>query len=137
MAHERAGSEEGAFTAAWDFHSKSTLGRLLNSLREQIEVPEELDEYLGEGIDRRNEIVHGYLTKNASRLADPKARLEIEADLVRLMQDVKRRDIVVNKLLDALFEKYGLSNAVLKSNADRLWGYFNPGDDKGHETEHH
>jgi len=127
MAHEKI-PEEGAFSASWDFHSKKTLGQLLHRLREQIEVPPKLDEYLGVGVDKRNEIVHGFLTKNALCLADPKGRIEIERELVELKREVKRRDIVVNKLLDALLAKYGLSNEMLKRNADRYWEYMNPAD---------
>src|SRR5437762_58867 len=64
MAHESSLGEEGAFKASWDFHSRKTLGHLLKALREKIEVPDDLDEFLGEGVDKRNEIVHGFLTKN-------------------------------------------------------------------------
>lgn len=133
MAHESAQGEDGAFQAAWDFHSKKTLGHLLKSLRERIEVPEELDGYLSVGVDKRNEIVHGFLTKNVARLADPKGRLEVERELITLKQEVKRRDIVVNGLLDGLLKKYGLSNEILKRNADRLWDYLNP---EGPSGEH-
>ncbi len=122
MEHESTKGEDGIFQAAWDFHAKKPLGKLLKSLREQIEVPEDLDEFLGQGIAKRNEIVHGFLTRNAVRLADPNGRLEIERELVELKLEVKRRDIIVNKLLDELLKKYGTSNAMLKRNADRLWG---------------
>ena len=125
MAHESAQSKDGAFQAAWDFHSQNTLGRLLKSLREQIDVPEDLDEYLRIGVDKRNEIVHGYLEKNAVRLYDPKGRLEVEQELVQLKLEVKRRDVTVNKLIDALLKKYGLSNEILKNNANRLWRHLN------------
>jgi len=126
IAHETAQGEEGAFEAAWDFHSTNTLGRLLKALREQIDVPENLDSFLGVGVKKRNEIVHGFLTKNATRLADPKGRFEIEKELVQLKLDVKQRDIVVNKLLDVIMKKYGLSNEILKRNADQLWDHLNP-----------
>ena len=126
VAHESSEGEDGAFQASWDFHSKKTLGGLLKSLRERIEVPAELDAFLGEGVDKRNEVVHGFLTRNAARLADPKGRLEIEQELVTLKQEVKRRDVVVNKLLDALLKKYGMSNERLKRDADRFWEHLNP-----------
>lgn len=136
MAHEKI-PEKGAFEASWEFHSTKALGRLLQSLREQIEVPTELDEYLGIGVKKRNEIIHGFLTKNALRLADPKARIEIVNELVHLKQEVKKRDIVVNKLLDALFAKYGLSNELLKRNADRYWEHMNPGEGDASEKLAH
>ena len=137
MAHEIAEGESGAFQASWDFHSKKTLGQLLKALRERIEVPDELDEYLGVGVDKRNEIVHGFLTKNAARLYEPKGRLDVERELVQLKLEVKRRDVVVNKLLDALLKKYGLSNKLLKQNADRLWEHLNPEEPSGPTSTSH
>ena len=62
------------------------------------------------------------------RLADPKGRIDIEKELVELTLEVKKRDIVVNKLIDALLAKYGLSNEILKRNADRYWEHLNPGE---------
>jgi hypothetical protein len=112
MAHEKT-PEDGVFEASWDFHSKKTLGQLLHRLREQIDVPAELDDYLGVGVDKRNEIIHGLLTKRALRLADPKGRIGEEKELIELKREVKKRDVAVNKLLDALFAKYGTSNEAL------------------------
>ena len=126
MAHEGSEGEDGAFQAAWDFHSKKPLGRLLKSLAAQIEVPKDLEAYLSSGIDKRNEIVHTYLTKNAKRLYDTKGRLEVEKELSELKLEVKRRDVVINKLIDVLFKKYGVSNESLKRDADKLWEYLNP-----------
>ncbi len=126
MRHESSHGQNGAFQASWDFHSKKTLGALLKSLRENIEVPEDIDVFLGEGVKMRNEVVHGFLTRNAERLANPNDRLEIEQELVELKHEVKRRDIVVNKLIDTLLKKYGTSNEQLKRNADRLWKHLNP-----------
>lgn len=137
IAHESADGESGAFQASWDFHSKKTLGQLLKALRERIVVPDKLDEYLGVGVDKRNEIVHGFLTKNVARLYDPKGRFDVENELVQLKLEVKQRDKVVNQLLDALLEKYGLSNKLLKQNADRLWEHLNPDEPSGPTSTSH
>jgi hypothetical protein len=101
---------------------------LLKELRKRIEVAGELEDFLDAGIKKRNEIVHGFLTRNAMRLTDSKVRLEIERELCALKHEVKKRDVVVNKLLDVLLGKYGTSNEQLKRNADRLWEYTNPND---------
>ena len=127
MAYE-TNPDEGAFTASWDFHSMKTLGQLLQSLKQQIKVPNDLEEYLGAGVKMRNEIIHGFLTKNALRLADPKGRIEIENELARLKREVKQCDVVVNRLIDTLLTKYGLSNEILKRNADRYWEHMNRGE---------
>lgn len=126
MANERSDGQDGAFEAAWDFHSKKPLGKMLAALRQQIDVPADLDAYLGIGVEKRNKIVHGFMTQNAQRLYEPKGRLQLEQELAELKLEVKKRDIVANKLLDALLKKYGTSNEQLKRRADELWNHLNP-----------
>ena len=70
----------------------------------------------------RNQVVHGFVTKNMARVIEPKGRLEVEAELAALKVEVKKRDVVVNKLLDALFAKYGFSNQDLKVAAGEAYG---------------
>lgn len=125
MAHESSEGEEGAFKASWDFHSNKTLGALLKSLREKIDVPKDLELFLDEGIKKRNKVIHGFLTRNGMRLVDPKGRLEVEQELVTLRNEIKSRDVVINELLNTLLKKYGTSNEQLKRNADRLWEHLN------------
>ena len=44
-----------------------------------------------------------------------------------MKREVKKRDIAANKLIDVYLQKYGLSNEMLKRNADRMWEYKTPG----------
>ena len=121
MSYEEAGGEEGAFTASWDFHSAKTLGQTINTLRKRIDIPENLNDYLEVGIKCRNQIVHGFMTKNMPRLMEFKSRLEVQKELEVLKLEVKSRDIVMNKLLDTFFAKYELSNNELKRQAGVLY----------------
>lgn len=129
IAHQESGGDTEQFQTTWDFHSNHTLGRMLRSLRRKVEVSAEADAFLEAGIRYRNEIVHGFLTKNTLRLAEPKQRMEILAELARLKGEVKQRDIFVNKLLDSFLSAYGLSVDLLKEQADRLWEFHNAGDE--------
>jgi hypothetical protein len=65
------------------------------------------------------------VTKNIQRFADPKGRVEVEAELAFMKQEVKKRNVLVNKLLGTLSAKNGCSNAELKRNADELWAFIN------------
>jgi hypothetical protein len=121
MTYEETGGEEGAFNASWDFHSAKTLGQTINALRKRIEIPENLNDFLEEGVKCRNKIVHGFLTKNMQRLIEFKGRFEVQKELEALKMEVKERDVLVSKLLDALFTKYGLSNEILKRQAGELY----------------
>jgi hypothetical protein len=125
MSHEEAAGENGAFSSSWDFHSSKTLGQLINTLRKRIDIPEDLSDFLEFGLKTRNKIVHGFITTNIQRLSHPKGRLDVESELVAMKLEVKKCDMVVNKLLDVLFAKYGFSNADLKRNADAQWIYLN------------
>ena len=121
MTHEEAGGQEGAFTASWNFHSSKTLGQTINALRKRIDIPANLNDYLEEGVKYRNQIVHGFMTKNMPRLMELKGQLEVQKELESLKLEVKRRDIQMNKLLDVFFAKYGLSNEKLKRQAGELY----------------
>lgn len=121
MTLEETKEKEGALTAAWDFYSTKTLGQTINALRKRIEIPADIDNFLEEGIKFRNQIVHSFMTNNALKLLEPKGRLEAKMELEALKMEVKHRDIVVNKFLDALFAKYGISNESLKRQAGALY----------------
>jgi len=123
LLHEDADGEEGAFGASWDFYSNETMGQLINRLRKRIDIPADLSDYLESGLKIRNEIVHGSVTKNFSRLDHPQGRLELQSELAVMKLEVKKRNILVHKLLDALFAKQGFANLELKRNADELRAY--------------
>jgi hypothetical protein len=125
MSHEEASGTPGAFEASWDFHSGKTLGQLVNALRKRIDIPEDLSAFLESGMRLRNEIIHGFVNRNVKRLMEPNSRAAVEAELANMKREVKKRDVVVNKLLDSFFAKYGFSNDDLKKNADALWEMLN------------
>ena len=88
MSHEDARGEAGAFEASWDFHSSKTLGQTINALRKRIEIPDDVSNYLEEGLRIRNEIVHGFITRNIPRLMTPEGRLAVEHELARMKLEV-------------------------------------------------
>ena len=113
--------EEGEFGASLDLYSNESLGQLINTLRKRIDIPAELSDYLESGLKIRNEIVHDSMTRNIQRFAHPAGRLEVEFELAGMKKEVKKRNILVNKLMDALFAKNACANTDLKRNADDLW----------------
>ncbi len=125
LAHDETAGEEEAFGASLDFYSNETLGQLINTLRKRIDISEDLSDYLESGLKIRNEIAHDSMTRNIQRFADPKGRLEVEAELAFMKNEVKKRNLVVNKLLDVLFAKDAFANADLKRNTDKLWAFIN------------
>jgi hypothetical protein len=117
--------EEGTFGSSFDYYSNETLGQSINNLRKQIDIPADLSDYLESGLTIRNEIVHDSVTKNIERFAHSKGRLEVESELAFMKQEVKKRNVLVNKLLDTLSAKNECSNTDLKRNTDELWAFLN------------
>jgi hypothetical protein len=49
----------------------------------------------------------------------------VEAELAFMKLEVRKRNVLVNKLLGTLSAKNECSNADLKRNADELWAFIN------------
>jgi len=125
LSQDGADEEEGTFGSSFDYYSNETLGQSINNLRKQIDIPADLSDYLESGLTIRNEIVHDSVTKNIERFAHPKGRLEVESELAFMKQEVKKRNVLVNKLLGTLSAKNECANTDLKRNADELWAFLN------------
>ncbi len=89
--------QENLFGAALDLYSNETLGQSINTLRKRIDIPADLSDYLEAGLKIRNEIVHDSITKNMERIACPKGRLEVEAELAVMRHEVNKRIALLNK----------------------------------------
>lgn len=48
------------FGSAWDFHSPKTTGQVAAKLRSLIELPENFEQLVAEGIRARNKFIHGF-----------------------------------------------------------------------------
>ena len=108
----------GSFNASWDFHSEKTLGALLHILKQRLPISADVDALLKEGIRLRNKIVHGYLVRNVERLKQSKEHAGFLKELRQMKAAIKSSDTAVNELADTFLANYGLSNELLKENAE-------------------
>jgi hypothetical protein len=97
LSHDATEEQENLFGAALDLYSNETLGQSINALRKRIDIPADLSDYLEAGLKIRNEIVHDSITKNMERIACPKGRLEVEAELAVMKKEVHKRIALLNK----------------------------------------
>ena len=127
LSRVQAEGDDAALAASWDFHSTQTLGRLLSLLRARIAVPTDLDAFLQQGVDFRNQIIHRFLNgDNTTRLLDAKGVLEVVAELSALKLEVKRRDKEITKLIDPLLAAFGTSTDRLKREVGEVFAAKNP-----------
>ncbi len=125
-AHLSGGEAEGeeeTFGSSLEFYSNETLGQSINNLRKRIDIPEDVSDYLESGLKIRNEIVHDSMVKNIERLAHPEGRLEVKSELAFMKNEIKKRNVLVNKLLESLFTQEEFSNADRNQNTDEFWAF--------------
>lgn len=67
---------------------KSTLGRMLNKVRENFKVNAELDQILQSRVEARNKLSHGFFAKHNYRIQNEDGRAEMVEELGRLHLDV-------------------------------------------------
>jgi undecaprenyl pyrophosphate synthase len=111
----------GPITGNSAFGSRKPLGQLFQHLKKDIELPKDFEKYLQDGIDQRNELVHRFIRENIRLLSNESGRREAVEKIRAMAREVRKRDKVLGKLVDALLKKYGLSQAALKNLAGRLY----------------
>lgn len=80
--------------------SKKTIGNLINNLKKYLNLPEEFEEQLKEGLNARNYLIHKFFNDQAENL------LTIEGRKIALEKIKSKREILVNTIinLDPLIE---------------------------------
>ena len=121
LSEHKLPSEGAAFLLVWDFVSKKPLGQLFQYLKNDLELPQDFQQYLQDGIDLRNELVHRFIRENIGLLANESGRREAVVKIKTIAREVRKRDRAVGKLIDVLLTKYGLSQATLKELSGRLY----------------
>ena len=124
LSRDEAEGDEETFGSSLEFYSNDTLGQSINNLRKRIDIPEVVSDYLETGLQIRNEIVHDSMVKNIERLDHPEGRLEVKSELTFMKREIKKRNVLVNKLLESLFAKQDFSNADLNRNINDIIGVY-------------
>ena len=125
ISEHRVPSQGESFAATWDFHSLKPMGRLLNALRKESNIPDAFDEFLSEGIRLRNFVVHDFFETVGDRVSEPKERLRIIAELKEVRNEIILRDKALEQLIDVLLKKYDLSTESLKERAGEHYDWIN------------
>lgn len=125
LTEHRVPSKGESFAESWDFHSSKPMGLLLNALRKESKIPGAFGEFLSEGIQLRNYIVHDFFEAVGDRVIAPKERLRIVAELKETRNEIMLRDKALEPLIDFLLKKYDLSTKSLKKRAGEHYDWIN------------
>lgn len=99
---------------------KKTLGGLISSLRQSMEISENLESDLGELLDLRNYLAHRYFREKAVDLMKEGGRRNMlsELDVIRLkLEDGDKR---IDLIFSAYRKKFGISDEMINRKVSEL-----------------
>ena len=98
----------------WGHLEKSTLGRLLKMVRDQVEVSPDMDEKLEAALDRRNYLAHHFFFSECSlSMGSEDGRRSMIEELQGLIRQFKSADELVDAVSLPLWEKLGVTQAMI------------------------
>ena len=81
---------------------KKTAGQLIALLRKHVKLPERTESVLFTALERRNTIVHHYLTANSERMMFPKDREEMISQLRSFRDEINEAGDLLHPAISAL-----------------------------------
>ena len=115
---------EAAKHRTWDnfeaTFSRTTMGRMWKLLSPKLLPSEELKCLVGEAIDSRNSLIHGYWYKNIPRIGSIEGRRWICRDLDRRIELFKSADSALEAYAAALRRKVGISDEKIAEEWSRM-----------------
>jgi hypothetical protein len=106
-----------SFKDGFALHSKKTLGQLLDSFKSKLPLPENYANYIWQGVDVRNRIIHGFVMRNTPKLISVEGRFEIVSELRDAQHEINMRCQSLDELLDRTLQLFGGSLDQLRKEA--------------------
>jgi len=88
-------------------YSEKTLGQLVKSFKTKLQLPENYEIFIREGVDARNRVVHGFVLRNAHKFLTIQGRSELIDELRAAQHIVNERQLSVRRVLDRALSVFG------------------------------
>jgi hypothetical protein len=102
------------FDSFMDRHFAITLGKMINRLKELIEMPDDLESLLSDALSKRNYLAHHYFRERAEEFISYHGREQMVAELEDVQRLFRQADERLESILKPLRERYGISDEQLK-----------------------
>lgn len=113
------------FERSYEDYSKQIMGRMIKDVQKKVPLSGSEIELISTGIKKRNVVIHGFMTKNATRIITLEGRLEMIRELAQMREEIRSADMFLNKLIDKLLAVYGTSVNDFKEKADKYFNFAN------------
>ena len=99
---------------------KYTLGKLLVSAKKITTLPDELEQFSLESLDKRNYLIHHFYWKHAEDILSNKGRKLMIDELINLTNLFRQTDHLVNDLIMILLKQQGISEQDVLELRDEM-----------------
>lgn len=104
--------------AFYDQQFKKTLGGLINGLRAETALPNDLEDLLTRALTMRNWLCHHYFRERAIQIMTPAGRLGMIEELEAAWALLKSADDSLTAAVQPIAERYGFTEARFKEVSD-------------------
>ena len=95
-------------------HSKKTLGQLADIFQSKLSLPSNYQDYIRQGVEARNKVMHGFVLRNTSKLLSIEGRAAIIDELRDAQHIINERLESINAALDRALQIFGGSLEKLR-----------------------
>ena len=99
---------------------EKTLGRLINSLKQETEISEKLETELKELLEIRNCLAHRYFRVKAIDFMEKDGRQHMLAELESFISKLQNGDKKIDSIISVMREQYGITDEIISDEVENL-----------------
>ena len=99
-------------------YSEKTLGQIAGIFKKKLSLPEDFEQFIREGVDTRNKLVHGFVMKNQNKFLTINGRASIIDELRESQHILNERLKTVQLILDQALQVFGGSLEELREKQE-------------------
>jgi len=99
---------------------KKTLGRLIQSLKKAMKIPENLEIELAELLNIRNYLAHHYFRDKAIDFVNKDGRQNMLSELELIISKLVNGDKKISSIVSVIREQYGITEEMISKMVDDL-----------------
>lgn len=112
---------KSSFMSAMHKNSDFTLGQLAGDFKKKANLPDSYDNFIKQGVKKRNYISHGYVLSHSDDFLTKSGRDKIIEELRDLQQSFLDRSNQLDQLLDKALNIFGGSIQQLKNETESMF----------------
>ena len=108
------------FESLYESLGRRTFGQLLKAARSSLDLSDDDADFLGKTLELRNMLVHRYFRERAEDFISETGRREMMTELRSILSEFTKADEILTSLYLPLWEQYGVSEAFVQTEFERM-----------------